>query len=694
MQKNIWSRNFDWVKTGSTWIQQDRLETYNEKRFIAVGDIYFKLNKYLTGVTFNYINKLDDIYKRDLLTGDGYSLFNMYNEYDVIDWAMKNIQFVDIASKMNIDITKQWHKIDNIQLKPNHFILLYNQDSEFENDIYQVTPQYFLKNANLITTREKSDKFSVSVKMGTDRDKQFFLLNNGLNFPITNEPKYFIEGRSYILKNIIKYNLYNTSSNSAITSKIIFTDYDFVKKQFPDNYNLFASIDFNVLNSTSVSNNYFQLEYHHNIYTCRTGSTNSNIMNCNVSGITNINTFTNIPYSSFVINNGDYLGIRMFTGSTDNFLFMNTFVKSVSINSFIIEDTIPNQILTALSNATCEIINYSVATTWSEAINNFINYTPYSVFYSVSSTTVGISNSLHISTKSYKYDRFFDYDGLIFRFVDNNIISNFYSQNNYIKYKLYDRLSVINPSLFTNTFNFYNTEKLTGFTASFLPAPWSPTLDRVILTFPVSGLTSNFRPFTYAFVSGNTLEKTLIWEVNDTQIIIEKPINWSIGTSTIYYIQNIDGLKNVSDILYDLYFNVNYGWFVEKPSNIKGKICGAYAQILSENVDIRNNITGLLFENSFGEFQLKLYNFQNDYQLTFTSHELIYIGGDRKSRIPVPLKGLENLTNVFDLDWNVLDGGSDSSTDTNEVFVFGFDDVLGGPNDPPPIYTIVDGNDF
>jgi len=44
MQKNKWSRKFDWIKSGSTYYQVNRSEQYNENRFIAVGDIYFKLN--------------------------------------------------------------------------------------------------------------------------------------------------------------------------------------------------------------------------------------------------------------------------------------------------------------------------------------------------------------------------------------------------------------------------------------------------------------------------------------------------------------------------------------------------------------------------------------------------------------------------------------------------------------------------
>ena len=117
MQKNRWSRKFDWVKNDSTYVQQSRTELYDENRFIAVGDVYFKLNKYLTGVTFNYIISLDDIYnKNNLMTGDGYSIVNMYNEYDVIDRTMKNIISVDIAADTNIDINLQWFQIDDVKL--------------------------------------------------------------------------------------------------------------------------------------------------------------------------------------------------------------------------------------------------------------------------------------------------------------------------------------------------------------------------------------------------------------------------------------------------------------------------------------------------------------------------------------------------------------------------------------------------
>ena len=52
-------------------------------------------------------------------------IYNMYNEYDVIDRVMKNFVCVEIASNINIDLNKQQNIIDNIKIKPNYYWLMY-----------------------------------------------------------------------------------------------------------------------------------------------------------------------------------------------------------------------------------------------------------------------------------------------------------------------------------------------------------------------------------------------------------------------------------------------------------------------------------------------------------------------------------------------------------------------------------------
>ena len=44
MQRNKWNRKIDWIKKNDVYIQDTRIEKYDEDKVIAVGDFYFKLN--------------------------------------------------------------------------------------------------------------------------------------------------------------------------------------------------------------------------------------------------------------------------------------------------------------------------------------------------------------------------------------------------------------------------------------------------------------------------------------------------------------------------------------------------------------------------------------------------------------------------------------------------------------------------
>lgn len=789
MKRDKWNIKFDWVQSGETWIQQDRNEQFSDSRFISINDIYFKNQKYLSGVSYTYINKLEDVYKRDFLTGDGYSLYNMYNEYDIVDRVMKNIQIVDVASTSNVDITKQWRKINNIDLKPNQLILLNNQDSEFENDVYKVTQQYYLQNASFISNREKSDRFSVSVKMGTYKDKQFFLINNGEEFPTTGEPKHFIEGNSFILKHIIKYNLYNTSSNSAVTSKIIFTDYDIARKQLPINSILYNDVNFSVPLSVSAQTDYFQIHHHHDSFVMRTGTTNDNTVTGYTSQITNApkyntisNTILDVPtshpttiyltggtglswlsgfslnvfnsdvnyfyatiisynsdngefildsisntgtgttisfwklisttvieqgtmiknISPFVANVGDYVSINIMTGST-TYLSMNTHIKQSASNYIVLENEIPNRLLRYLDYGEFIINNYNIVegengANWLTAISQ-LNNTPYSKFFNVSYTLDSGLYNIVISPKEYKYDKYFDYNDLTFKCVDGGVSSSFSSLYNYITYNLYTRLNLVNPAVFTSGFLFHNTQ---SFTSSYFSYTYTDD-SRIKLSFTDSGNTAYFREYTYAYLNSDSTKKVMIWKIEGCDIYLDKPASWPTATA-VNAITNIDGLFNISQILQEVYINIDYDWYISKKDNIRRKICSAYAILLTENVDFRRNVTGILFENEFNEFTLKLYDFDTDNQLDFKMVELMRLGADRKTRIPVPInkEGLVQ-RDTFSYYWNILDDGLTytgttaetylSTNNTDEIFDGGFDVVLGGPSDPPLLFNIVDGND-
>jgi hypothetical protein len=217
--------------------------------------------------------------------------------------------------------------------------------------------------------------------------------------------------------------------------------------------------------------------------------------------------------------------------------------------------------------------------------------------------------------------------------------------------------------------------------------------------------TDYFREYTYVYLNGDINKKTMIWKIVDGKIYIGIPVAWtnSIPDNAISQISNIDGLYNISTILQEVYVNVEYDWYIPTKDNIRRRICAMYAQLLSENVEFRVNVTGLLTQNDDDEFILKLYDFENDEQFSFSTIELMYLGADRKTRMPVPIKSesLRSKNVTYTTDWNILDDGLISGTiednlstnTTDEVFDFGLDVVLGGPNDPPMLFTLVDGND-
>ena len=694
MQKNRWSRKFDWftvtgTTSGTTYVQRDRGETYQENRFIAVGDIYFKLNKYLTGVTFIYINSLNDIYKRDILTGDGFSIFNMYNEYDVIHRVLRNIVNVDVAADTNIDLSKQWFSINDVKLRPGQFILLKSQTNPFENDVYKVNKKYFLENAGLLSTREKSDKFSCSVKMGKNIDKQFFLnTNGGFDFPTTFESKNFIEGRSIILKNLIRYNMFNTytgaTSSSGVTSKMIFTDYNLARKQLPSNYSLYTDFYETVLSATTPSN-YVTIDYHHNpSYKIRSGSNLSFGEEIGSSLNSNMNTKlgTKLSYSAtttFDWITGDYVNLLIYSGLTIGstvILNMNSFIKTGttgSVCSIYLEDVIPNYILNNLNGCSFVVKNFNVASSWVDAYDKIKYHTPYVDFYDFTGKTTD-SIKMLFTPKDNPYDKYFDYCDLKFRFTDTYELKYFETKNHYINYTLYDRLSQIDPILFNSGLSVFNSFLLTDFSYQYTDKT------RIKITTSQSGLTSIFKPYTYVNAFSSPPQKTLVYSVKDHEMIIERPAQWTGVTQTISAIQNIDGLKNISDILYEVYLNENYDWYIHKSDNERKYISSAYGEILTNSATFRDNVTGLLFENQNNEFILKLYKIVDDDNnfldpnLYYKTIELVYVGSEGVSRLPVPLTLTGGTIISYSEDWNVLNDGYHEQSEFGAVP----DDVLDG----------------
>jgi hypothetical protein len=217
-------------------------------------DVYFRLQKCISGISFTYVDNLSDVYRFGVLTNDdSNSLFNMYNEYEIMNKFIKNYIQVDVASVGNIDLTQPQFKIDDVVLKQNHLVLLKDQTNIFENDIYIVNEKRFFLLSNYLSDREKSDRFKAYVKLGTiNKNKQFFLLPNSYDiFPISGEQKVFDVRHSYILKHRIVYDINTIPTNTGNTHKLVFADYDVARLMNNKNFELYSGfiMTLNTLNT-------------------------------------------------------------------------------------------------------------------------------------------------------------------------------------------------------------------------------------------------------------------------------------------------------------------------------------------------------------------------------------------------------------------------------------------------------------
>jgi len=237
---SLWSKDFDINSTGETYFVDDR-EQIGEDKLLNTRNVHFRNQKCLNGIALSYINDTKDIYKKSLLTGDSYSINNMYNEFNLIDKYLENLHRIDIAINLennDVDLSIPHFELDFIKLKPGHKILLYNHPTNSTiNDIYIVTKNYYLELSDLLSTREKSDKAKFYIKLGTYKETQFFLENESTLFPISDEVKHFTQHHSYLLKNELNYDI----NSSANTAKILFSNYDVARFQ-QDNIPLYESM--------------------------------------------------------------------------------------------------------------------------------------------------------------------------------------------------------------------------------------------------------------------------------------------------------------------------------------------------------------------------------------------------------------------------------------------------------------------
>lgn len=261
---NLWNYNYFWNYNDdkdiiTRDIKEENIDTDN------INDIFFKIQKCLSGVSFTYTDSLDNVYEYSLLTGDGNSLYNMFNEYDIMNKFMKNFMIVDVSTTENIDLTKKHYQIDNVNLLPEHLILVKDQDDTTENNIYKVNSQNLLTKTDYLNSIDKSWQFKAYVKLGEEnKTKQFFLGDVNETFPTSDESKGFLEKHSYVVKHKLFYNIYNERTSSGNTNKLLFSDYELPRKIFKNSYENFNTFNMDI-SSASVGDT-FKAYYFHQQY--------------------------------------------------------------------------------------------------------------------------------------------------------------------------------------------------------------------------------------------------------------------------------------------------------------------------------------------------------------------------------------------------------------------------------------------
>jgi len=167
-----------------------------------------------------------------------------------------------------------------------------------------------------------------------------------------------------------------------------------------------------------------------------------------------------------------------------------------------------------------------------------------------------------------------------------------------------------------------------------------------------------FKNYTYIYITTNNYNtyRALIVDINEDQITIIPPLNMILNESIIE-IKNLYTVKEISDVLYECYVNINNLYsndYSKLNIDLRRYVYNSYYEIINNlviNENLRNELTGALFENINNTFVLKIYNPQDikDNRLTYLPSEAIRIGKNKKTSFPFRVDSIRTFNyNVID----------------------------------------------
>lgn len=149
----------------------------------------------------------------------------------------------------------------------------------------------------------------------------------------------------------------------------------------------------------------------------------------------------------------------------------------------------------------------------------------------------------------------------------------------------------------------------------------------------------------------------VISDISGTTITVVSPLNYVSG-EIVNNLTNINNVAGVSDVLQKVYENFEQMEYRKISIQMQRKIYNAYAEIINKDTDnqeLRLYITGLIFENENNIMVLKIFDpaDNTDERLLYEPIEIVRIGKDRKTTIPVTINEFSKGISADEINSNI-----------------------------------------
>jgi len=155
---------------------------------------------------------------------------------------------------------------------------------------------------------------------------------------------------------------------------------------------------------------------------------------------------------------------------------------------------------------------------------------------------------------------------------------------------------------------------------------------------------SELTEYTYLELTTNTgnTYNTIITQITGNTITVISPLNYQSG-EVVTEIANLYTIGDISNVLQKTYENYDQDEYRKHHIQIQKLVYNAYAEIINQyqdNQELRLKITGLIFENDKKIMVLKIFDPADfiDNRMLYEPVEIVRIGKDRKTSIPITIK--------------------------------------------------------